>query len=592
VASAQTIAELLIEIGVEVDEAQEAAKKIQGVTDSADKAEKVGGSKLSKFAKGAGIAFAAVTTAAVAAAAAVVKTGKEIFSFVNETTANLDKVAKAAKQSGLGAEQFQRLSFAAERSGSNIETVSKASRRIGVLMQEVAQGGGKMFTDTLASIGLSMEDIEGKTATEQLGIIGDALNTFADDGEKAAIAAKLLGEEAGPMLVPLLNEGTEGINALAEAAGNVFTEEELAKSEAFQDSMTNFNLIITRLKGDLATALIPVVEDVIEKFTEWLGENEQFIEQDLPEILSSIVEVMMELLPVVADTIVEFKNFFKEIKQLDERLTEDFGPAWEYVKNAVSAALFPILKIADAIGKVIDRITEFIQSSETLMALARRLGIGAFEKTTRYRGAPRPGESPAETEARLAREAQAAEREAEVDKILRKDLRDSAARNKRYGDKFANETVKGAKGRRFTQLERDALRGVGKSDAEIAQYEKANIRRGRVGKPVGKGAGAAAAGAEAVERPLTSFEQLLATTLGPGFELKGLEAVRQVKLKEEDIKPEAVVNITNNTFDITQNITGTTDPIAIGNEAAKAVKREFNIRLSRAAQAAQTNVVR
>ena len=589
-ASAQTISELLIVLGVEVDEADKAAKKIQGVTDSADKAEKTGGSKLSKFAKGAGIAFAAVAAAAAAAAVAVAKAGKDIFSFVVDTTANLDKIAKQADQSGLGVEQYQRLAFVAERSGTNIENVSKASRRIGVLMQDVAQGGGKMFTDTLASIGLSLEDIQGKDTTAQLGIIGDALNTFTDDGEKAAIAAKLLGEEAGPSLVPMLNEGTEGIKKLAAEAGNVFTEEDVGKSVDFQDSLTNVNVIINRVKGDLATALIPVMKDVIEKFTDWLQENEQFIEQDLPEILGKVVEVLSELLPIVADTIVEFKNFFKEIKQLDERLTEDFGPAWEYVKGAVSAALFPIKAVADAIGAVIDRITEFVRSSETLMALARRLGIGAFEKTT-TRGAPRPGETPAETEARLLREHQEKEREAQVDKMLRKDLKDAARRNKRYGDKFASETVKGAKGRRFTQLEKDALRGVGKSDAEIRQYEKANIRRGRVGVAPGS-AGKAAAATEAAARPLTSFEQLLGTTLGPGFELKQLEAVKQVKIKEEDIKPEAVVNITNNTFDITQNITGTTDPVAIGNEAAKAVKREFNIRLSRAAQAAQTNVAR
>lgn len=592
-AAEQVIAELLVEVGLSVEGAKEAARKIKDVKDEAGDTQKKGGSKLKSFAKGAGKAFGAVAIAATAAAAAIVKVGSEIFTFVDETTAKLDQVAKGARQSGLGVEQFQRLAFAAERSGSNIEEVDKATRKIGVSLQDVAQGGGQGFVDTLASIGLSIEDIEGKDATTQLGLIGDAMNSVASDSEKAAIAAKLLGEEAGPRLIPLLNEGTQGIRDLGEAAGEVFTEEELAKSEAFQDSMTNFNQIVNKAKGDLATALAPALEGVIEKVTDWVAENDDFIKQKLPEIIEDIANILVDLLPIVADTIEGFHGFFLEVKQLDERLTEDFGPAWTVVKRAITAVLNPIGAVADAIQFVIDKITEFIQSSETLLSFAQSLGIRAFDKTTSVRGGIRPGETAEEREARLRAAEAAREREEFVEDFIREDVEASLRKNEEFSRKFKRRVVSEARQekRKLTPIERQSLLSQGlASEQELDRIDKANTarRRGR-----GRGRGKKKKEEEEEKKkiaPVATLEEFLALT---GEEQQKVQAglFRKAKVREP-VKPESVIYITNNVFDIRQTIEGVQDPEQAGRVAARMIREEFDVRLARAGQNLQTNVKR
>jgi len=588
----QTIADLLINIGVKAPDAEKAEQKIKGVRQEATKTGQKGGAALKSLAKYAKVGFAAIATAAVAAAAAVVKLGKSIYSFVDETTSNLDKIAKGSQKAGMGTEEFQRLAFAAERSGSSIEALTKASQKFNQNMLDAAAGGGKMFTDALDELGLSFELLEGKTTTEQLGMLGDALLNVEDTAVRAALAAKILGMRGGPELVPLLNEGKKGIKELAGEATGIIKDETIGKATAFRDELTNMMGEVAAVKAELAVELIPVVKDFLEQFLKWVRENENFIKQDIPKIIKGISDVLLDLIPLVQDTIEGFQGFFKEIKQLDERLTEDFGPAWKAVKVAVLAALFPIKLIADAIGAVIDRIVEFVRSSETLLALARRLGIGAFEDvtTTKMRGAPRPGETPEETEARLLAESRRREREKEVDKILRQDLRETLELNKKFGNKFVAETVKRAKGRKFTQIERTALRNVGRTDTEILRYERANLRR--AAKPEKAKAGAKKEEEKKEEVILAPLGLLYQQVLGPEFKAEELPSMKQVGLKKEDIKPEAIINITNHTWNIDQDISGVLDPVEAGKQAAAAIKREFDVRLSRAGQSVQVNTVR
>jgi hypothetical protein len=130
--------------------------------------------------------------AAVMSAAIVVATGATV-AFVDSQTQALDTIAKQAQQFGLGAEEYQRLAFAAERSGASIEVINDASKTLQVQLLDLAQGGGGALVAALAEVGLSADDIKGKSFEEQLSIISDAMNLTLTDTEKMAVGAKLFG---------------------------------------------------------------------------------------------------------------------------------------------------------------------------------------------------------------------------------------------------------------------------------------------------------------------------------------------------------------------------------------------------------------
>ena len=587
----QTIAELLIEIGVDVKGADKAASKIEKVTKSAGKTKSKGGLSIKKFAKFAKVGFGAVGAAAIAASAAILKLGKAVFSFVDETTKNLDRIGKESRKSGLGVEEFQRLGFAAERSGTDVNTLAKATRKLNVQMLDVAAGGGKIFTDALFDVGLGIEDIEGKTATEQLGILGDALLTVEDTATRAALAARLLGEEGGPQLLPLLEEGAEGINELSESATGIISEEAVKKAEGFQDTMTDFNGVISEIKAEIAVDLIPIVKDFIAQFRVWLAENQEFIKQDVPKMITKIGNAVLVILPAIADILSAITNLNDNIKDLDKELTNSFGPAWTAVKNVISGILLPIKLVGKAISFVAEQLDKFVRKTEFVLALARRAGITVFDNPeeapedalpeTNVRGAARGQETNEEREARILGERQNARNVIDFAEFTRKqaDRQVSAIRLR-----VKSIIMKGAKGRKFRKAEKGQLRGQGFSNDEIASLEKRNLKS--KGKGGGKGGGGRAKEEEAPVRQLTSVEKFLA---GEGIVAADLKLA---PIRDEDIKPQAVINITNNNFDIDMDITGVSDPIQAGKEAGKAIKEEFNKRLAQAAQSGQVNVAR
>jgi len=111
--SDNTIAKLLIAIGVSVDGAKKASDEVDGATDSAENTDKKGSPKLKAFAKSAAVAFAAVGAAAVAATAALASAGGKLFDFTKEQTAAMDTIAKTAPKMGLSTDEYQRLASAA-----------------------------------------------------------------------------------------------------------------------------------------------------------------------------------------------------------------------------------------------------------------------------------------------------------------------------------------------------------------------------------------------------------------------------------------------------------------------------------------------
>ena len=152
----------------------------------------------------------------------------------------------------------------------------------------------------------------------------------------------------------------------AERLGVVMGEDALGASEEFLDAQTNLDAVLTGLKNTVGVALLPLFERAIESITAWIQENDQFVEQDLPEIIAGIGEALAVFIPWVIDVAVETKNLFTEIKQLDERLTEDYGPAWEFVKVAVEAAITPfglvitvVEKIIEVVGAAVDKTRRY-----------------------------------------------------------------------------------------------------------------------------------------------------------------------------------------------------------------------------------------
>ena len=127
---------------------------------------------------------------------------KDLSERTGETAGNLLTLGRAFDNTGVGADKV----------GSSINKLQK-------FMDDAAQGSEKNNT-VLARLGLTMEDMQGKTPTEQMAMLAEKLNGVSDNGEKSALAMSIFGK-AGGQLLPLLADFSGELKTAQDQLGNM-----------------------------------------------------------------------------------------------------------------------------------------------------------------------------------------------------------------------------------------------------------------------------------------------------------------------------------------------------------------------------------
>ena len=392
---AEVVRELVAKLVFEVDAsgAQRFEEATEGAAGAAeDMGESVDGAGVSTVAFGNIIADAAgrlVDFAANAAKKAVAALGDIVFG----TSEAGDEIAKMSKQLGVDAEQLQRLRGAADLSGASIQDMNRGIRALTVGLSDAKSKGTGPVVEGFDALTISVGDVEGlleEGKIEQaMGLIGDAFNETGESAEKNAALMKIFGARAGAQLRPLLESGTVGIRDMGdaiEATGEVIDNETLPTFEKMQDDLRLIEGAGKGVKNQIAAALAPVVSDIADRFNTWIAENQDFINQDLPEIMGMIAEALALVLPWVIDVITEFKNFYNEVGNLDERLEQDFGPTWVTIRDILWKVLDPLSTILEYLDRIIKRADQAIGRFRTVGSIAAEAAGSATDATTDTRG--------------------------------------------------------------------------------------------------------------------------------------------------------------------------------------------------------------
>ena len=123
--------------------------------------------------------------------------------FLTGTFKELGNVADQVDRSGLSAEQFQGLAFAAQQSGVSVSALAKATRQLRVDMAEAAAGTGKKV-EMFKALGISIDQLKSGDATAVFLAIAKAMEGSADDSERLLISTAFFGDKIGNDILPLL----------------------------------------------------------------------------------------------------------------------------------------------------------------------------------------------------------------------------------------------------------------------------------------------------------------------------------------------------------------------------------------------------
>lgn len=247
---AQTLAELLVRLGVDSADFRKDLEKAAKQTDSFGK-------------QLADVAGKAALMAGATAGAFAVMVGKSLDA--------ADAVGKLSEQLGVSTEFLSQFQYATAMSNVSQEEMEASLRRLSSSAADAARGL-KGPSDAFKLLGVTVKNADGSLkGSEQLIMdMADAFQALPNSMQKAALAQDLFGK-SGAALIPLLNGGGDGIRKLMEEAdrlGLTISSQTAVAADEFNDNLDRMKAAAQGLAQQAAERLAPTLAVVTQRMSE------------------------------------------------------------------------------------------------------------------------------------------------------------------------------------------------------------------------------------------------------------------------------------------------------------------------------------
>ncbi len=270
-------------------------------------------------------------------------------AFSIKTAYTADEIGDTAQKLGLSAEQFQEWNHVATIMGTSTESMSKAFMKVNGILGDIATGNGDKVADSLALIGLTVDDLKGKNTDQAFELIRSALSNVADESVRVGVANEFFGEKIGTEVLPILSSEANAISDLRNEAQElgIVTNEQAAQAGEFTDALDRTKQAVSSLGVDLASTLMPVIQELI-------------------------IKVRDNIIPTLKDWIDKWNNMDSGTKKIIATLT------------GLVAAVGPVLSVVGKVGPMVNTVSGAIKGIGVAGKLAgmglnlTTLGIGAL----------------------------------------------------------------------------------------------------------------------------------------------------------------------------------------------------------------------
>lgn len=279
----------------------------------------------------------------VAAGAALIGLGYVIQSTINAAEA----LGQKAQSLGLAADELGKLQFAATQTNVEVGSLNQSlvllSRKMGD--REAGSEGVRTFD----ALGISVKNASGelKSSGAVFLELADKFSRMKDSAAKTQLAVSLFGR-AGSEMVPLLNQGSQAIQEMADkgvALGAVFDTELIERSSTFNDTLDTLGAIFTGLTNRLTKEVLPVLQYLATSMEENTQGN---------KYLSGAVDILaLSFKTLVASGLIvveAFKSIIKTVGMAAQAL-------YAFVKGDWAAARAALTEGATAIGNNWSQLT-------------------------------------------------------------------------------------------------------------------------------------------------------------------------------------------------------------------------------------------
>ncbi|WP_425404626.1 hypothetical protein [Hwanghaeella sp.] len=199
---------------------------------------------------------------------------------INNFARGADEVSKFSRQIGISAEALQELTFAADRQGVSQDLLNTSMIAFTKRLGELKAGTGGLYT-LLQKVNpeLAKQLASAESTESAFNLMIDSLGRLEGEENKAALAAAAFSR-SGVAMVRVAEAGSEGLAALraeARRLGVVIDNDTAKAAEGFVDSLTNMRASLTGITNVIGASLMPHLQPLIDRFTEWAITNREVI---------------------------------------------------------------------------------------------------------------------------------------------------------------------------------------------------------------------------------------------------------------------------------------------------------------------------
>ena len=269
------------------------------------------------------------------------------------------KISDMAVQLNIGTTELQVLDFAAREAGVGTDIMARALRNV-QLRTEEAINGNKSYAEAFQRLGINIESFKQLNTEQKLEAIAKAQDKATDKAQAYNDVARILGEKAGPALQEVLQnlagpEGYGGLEAAAERAGEVMSEETIVKMDKAADKIESFKRRMTVLTAEILTKIVPAFSIL----GQGLGFVGDYVGVGAANFLAFGRAIGTVLKSVVAPAIKQMEALGLAIKAAGQFASRDFDGAKESIiaaKDAVGETVDEVKAIPSKIGGAWDQL--------------------------------------------------------------------------------------------------------------------------------------------------------------------------------------------------------------------------------------------
>jgi len=308
---------------------------------------------------------------------------KSLVSSIGEYADRVDGIRTSALKTGLGVQEFQKLSWAAESNSVSVEklqagfTALNKSLGAGTLMKHLSE----------TNSGLAAQVKQAKTNTEIFGLLSDAVKNESDIARRSALINAAFGK-SGNELIPLLTTGSEAIKAAGENIPHIISEREIAAAKLWNSTLGEVKKNIRGFGDVMRNAIINAAGKYLFQLKDWINKNKEFIRQKIAEYVEKIAKGIKSAVTFAQKIVKFFKEWGKTILIIGGAVGVLWGivSAITAIQGAITAvraamAILNVVLAANPVGLIVAAVALLILG---FTVLSKK--VGGFDKALTVAG--------------------------------------------------------------------------------------------------------------------------------------------------------------------------------------------------------------